>query len=285
MRFQRTVLAVLTSAIIVSTGCEAWAKDAIRMGMMVWEDQMPMTKITKKVLEDAGYDVQVTEFSEWGIAFAALTRGDIQISVTVPNYVNNDYWVKSSKKLEKISPVSHGLYQALAVPKYVPINSIEDLNASADKFGDKIIAIEPGTGLNRQAQDAVQKYGLKLEVVEGSTAGMTSALKSAVDRKEWIVAAIWQPSWMFQKYDMKFLADPKGVFPSPDTYYWIAKKGFSAENPKARELISSIFVSLDDVSSINASVADGKTMDEAVSAWLASHADLVKRWEEVGSAD
>ena len=47
----------------------------IEMGTMSWEDLTPITGITKKVLEDAGYTVNVTEFSEWGIAYAALSQG------------------------------------------------------------------------------------------------------------------------------------------------------------------------------------------------------------------
>jgi glycine betaine/proline transport system substrate-binding protein len=96
--------------------------------------------------------------------------------------VAQDYWNKNKNRLEKISPVSHGLYQAIAVPKYVTIDSIEQLNENADKFGNKIVGIEPGSGLMNEAANAVKAYDLKLNLLEGSTAAMTAALKSAVDR-------------------------------------------------------------------------------------------------------
>ena len=34
------------------------------MGTMSWEDLTPITGITKKVLEDKGFTVEVTDFSE-----------------------------------------------------------------------------------------------------------------------------------------------------------------------------------------------------------------------------
>lgn len=253
----------------------------IHMGTMSWEDLTPITGITKKVLEDAGYTVEVTSFSEWGIAYAALAKGDTQIMVSQTDYVAQDYWNKNKNRLEKISPVSHGLYQAIAVPKYVTIDSIEQLNESADKFGDKIIGIEPGAGLMRDAADAVSEYGLKLQLVEGSTAGMVAALKSATDRKEWIAVTLWEPSWMVKKFDTKYLKDPKGVFPPPQSYYWIGHKGFSEEYPHAREIIASVYVPLADITDINAVVGDGKTMDQAIAEWTESHADLLKRWENI----
>ncbi|MCF1436894.1 glycine/betaine ABC transporter [Agrobacterium vitis] len=276
--------ALCAAAMVGMTALSAHAEEkTVTIGTMSWEDLTPITGITKKVLEDSGYTVKVVPFSEWGIAYAALSKGDVQILASQTDYVAQDYWNKNKKRLEKISPVSHGLYQAIAVPKYVPIDSVEQLNENADKFGGKIIGIEPGSGLMKDAANAVKDYGLKLQLVEGSTAAMTAALKSASDRKEWIAVTIWEPSWMAQKYDVKFLKDPKGVFPPAQSYYWIGQKGFSAQNPHAREVIASVYVPLADIAAINSAVNDGKTMDEAIKSWTDSHADLLKRWENIKS--
>ncbi|NTF44134.1 glycine betaine ABC transporter substrate-binding protein [Rhizobium rhizogenes] len=276
--------ALCAAAMVGMTAFSAHAEEkSITVGTMSWEDLTPITGITKKVLEDAGYAVKVVPFSEWGIAYAALSKGDIQILASQTDYVAQDYWDKNKKRLEKISPVSHGLYQAIAVPNYVTIDSIDQLNANADKFGGKIVGIEPGSGLMRDAANAVKQYDLKLQLVEGSTAAMTAALKSAIDRKEWVAVTVWEPSWMMQKYPVKFLKDPKSVFPPPQSYYWIGEKGFSADYPHAREVIASVYVPLADITAINGAVSDGKTMDEAIKDWTTNHADLLKRWENIKS--
>ncbi len=257
------------------------AKETITMGTMSWEDLTPITYITKHVLEDAGYDVKVVEFSEWGIAYAALVKGDVQIMASQINYAGQDYWNRNKNRLEKLSPVSFGLYQAIAVPKYVTIDSMEQLNEHADKFGGKIIGIEPGSGLMSDAAKAVKAYELKYKLIDGSTAGMTAALKSAVDRKEWIAVTLWDPTWMMMKYDMKFLKDPKEVFPGPQGYYWIGKKGFSQEHPAAREALAGIYVPLSAIAEINVGMNDGQTVQQASEAWIAKNADRVKRWENM----
>ncbi|OCC03654.1 glycine/betaine ABC transporter [Labrys sp. WJW] len=253
----------------------------IKLGTMAWEDMLPITGVAKKALEDKGYKVEVTQFSEWGIAYAALTKGDVEVMVSQVDYVAQDYWKKNKSRLEKISITSHGLYQAFAVPSYVDAKSIEDLNANADKFGGKIIGIEPGSGLMREAGKAIKDYNLKLQLVEGSTAGMTASLKSAFDRKEPIVVTLWDPTWMFQKFEMKFLADPKHVFSPPQSYNLIAKKGFSEEKPEAREILAGVYLPLDQIRAINTAVADGKTMDQAIQDWVAANDALIKRWEDV----
>lgn len=275
---------ILASAVAIGLALPAMAQDkVIQMGTIIWEDLTPITGITKKVLEDKGFTVEVTEFSEWGIAYAALTKGDIQILASQTDYVAQDYWNKNKNRLEKLSPVSHGLYQGIAVPKYVPIDSVEQLNENADKFGGKIIGIEPGAGLMRETADVVSQYELDLQLVEGSTAAMTAALKSAVDRQEWVAVTLWEPTWMALQFDTKFLADPKGIFSPPQSYYWIAQDGFAAANPEAREVIGSVYVPIEDIARINAAVNDGKTMDEAVADWTATHTDLIGRWSNLKS--
>ena len=117
----KTIFKALCAAALVGLSMlPAQAQEkTIEMGTMSWEDLTPITGITKKVLEDAGYTVNVTEFSEWGIAYAALAKGDIQILASQTDYVAQDYWNKNKNRLEKISPVSHGLFQGIAVPSYV----------------------------------------------------------------------------------------------------------------------------------------------------------------------
>ncbi|SNR48065.1 glycine betaine ABC transporter substrate-binding protein [Paracoccus sediminis] len=274
---------ILAGAVALGLAAPAMAQDdkVIKMGTMAWEDLTPIAGITKKVLEDKGFTVAVTEFSEWGIAYAALAKGDVQVMVSQIDYAASDYWDRNKSRLEKISPVSHGLYQGIAVPRYVTIDSIEQLNENADQFGGRIVGIEPGAGVMREAADVVSQYGLDLQLVEGSTAAMTAALQSATDRQEPIAVIVWEPSWMVQKYDTKFLADPKGIFAPPQTYYWIGQDGFSAENPEAREILASVYVPLADITAINAAVNGGKTMDEAVADWTEAHADLIGRWSNI----
>ena len=276
--------AILAGAVALGLASPVLAQDkVIKMGTMSWEDLTPITGITKKVLEDKGYTVEVTPFSEWGIAYAALAKGDVQILASQTDYVAQDYWQRNKTRLEKISPVSHGLFDGIAVPAYVDIDSLDQLNDRADAFGGKIIGIEPGAGIMRETGDAIDAYGLKLQLVEGSTAAMTAALKSAVDRKEPIAVTLWEPSWMAQKFDIKFLKDPKGAFPPPQSYYWIGQKGFSEENPEAREAIASVFVPKEEITAINGAVNDGKTMDQAIADWIAAHGDLIGRWSNIKS--
>src|SRR5699024_324902 len=113
------------------------AAESVKLGNMTWPETQAVGKFSIKVLEKAGVDVEVTEFSNWGIAFAALRKGDIDALMSELDYVAQPYWEKNKNRLEKVAVVSHGLYQDFAVPSYVDIDSIEELNDNADMFDNK----------------------------------------------------------------------------------------------------------------------------------------------------
>lgn len=269
-------------AVMSAVSVQAQEK-VIKMGSLGWEDLLPISLITQKFLEKEGYKVELTKFSEWGIAFGALSKGDVDILTSQINYVTSDYWAKNKNRLEKVSVVSHGLYQGLVVPSYVQIDSVDQLNTIADQVGGKIVGIEPGSGLMRDVAAAVKDYDLKYQVIDGSTAAMVAQLQSSLERKEPIVTMLWDPSWMVQKFDVKFLKDPKGIFAPPQTYYWIARKGFSAEDAHVREALASVYVPIEDVTAINGAMNDGKTVEQAVDDWWQKNAALVDKWSEMSS--
>ena len=279
--FIRTLMAI-AMMVLPLAGARAEDKE-VKLGTLGWEDVQPITLITKKFLEQQGYKVNITTFSEWGIAFGALTKGDVELLVSHINYVTSDYWQRNKNRLEKVSPISYGLYQAFVVPRYMKIDSTDQLNSVRDQVDGKIIGIEPGSGLMRESAEAIKAYGLNYQLVEGSTAAMVAQLQSALDRREPIVTMLWDPSWMIQKFDVKFLKDPKNIFDPAQAYYWIAKRGFSNENPRVRELIASMFVPLSEISKINGDMKNGMAVDQAVDKWWGDHSDLEKRWGVIAS--
>lgn len=284
MNLLKKCAAVLAVALgLAATPATAEEEKTIKMGVMQWETMVMTSSITESMLERHGFEVETVEFQEWGVAFAALGKGDIDIMVSHPDYAAADYWERNARKLEKLSVVSYGYNAGLIVPSYVTIDSIDELNAHKDKFGGRIIGVEPGSGMMRQSENVVREYGLDYEIVEGSGPVAVAALKSAIDRKEWIVSMYWTPSWVFQEFDIKFLKDPKGVQEPTETYVWLARQGFSVEHPKARESIASVFVPEPALTQMTGWVKEGASIEEAVNRWKEANANRLDRQAVIGN--
>src|SRR5215210_7720981 len=78
----------------------------------------------------------------------------------------------------------------LAVPKYCPTQSIDQLNSQASSYDGRIIGIEAGSGLMTSTKKLVSFYGLDLTLVPGSEAAMLATLMKAVSQDECVVVTL-----------------------------------------------------------------------------------------------
>lgn len=215
---------------LFAASCKPIRKQDVLMLYPNWAEGIAITHLAKVALEENGY-VVVTKRLEPGPIFAALSRGDadIYMDAWLP-HTHKDYWNRFGKRLEKLGTVFDDGITGLVVPSYVSINSIEELNANRDRFDGKIYGIASGAGINTNTEKAIKEYGLEYQQLSSSETSMITALKKAISNKEWIVITGWKPHFIWSKFDLKPLDDPKNVYPT-DQICVVGRKGFSQDNP------------------------------------------------------
>jgi glycine betaine/proline transport system substrate-binding protein len=189
------------------------AKGTVKIAYVEWDCAAASTNVVKAVLQEKmGYDVEILPVAAAAM-WQAVASGDVDGMVTAWLPVTHaDYMDKVQDKVENLGPIAHGAKLGWAVPAYVEAESIADLPKYADKFDNEVIGIDPGAGLMRLSEKAIAEYGLdSYELMEGSGATMTAALSTAIKNDEWVVVTAWSPHWMFGRWDLKYLKDPKGV--------------------------------------------------------------------------
>ncbi len=256
------------------------AKGKIRIAYVEWDCATASTMTAKAALEEMGYEVETLPVAAAAM-WQALGTGDVDAMVTAWLPVTHaDYYEKVKDKVEKVSVVSGGAKLGWAVPAYVTINSIEELGANADKFNGKIIGIDPGAGLMKLSEQAMADYSLDtFELMEGSGATMTAALNNAIDNKEWVVVTAWSPHWMFGKWELKYLKDPKGVLGGEEQIEAIVRKGLDADMPEAHAFFSNFkWDSPAQLQMVMAWNQEGGSPEENARRFLKEYPDTVKRW-------
>lgn len=191
------------------------------------------------------YEVNLRQV-EPGVMFASLADGSSDISVntvTLP-YTHTSYWDEYGDQIDDISiSMEKSNTMGLTVPSYVEIDKIEDLQKNTNNIGEKldwkIVGIDPGSGeMQIIMNKVVPQYGLdEWTVVESSGPAMTAALAKAIDAKEPIVVALWEPHWAFIEWDLKYLEDPKNLFGDPDSLHTVARKGLKEDAPVAYKIL------------------------------------------------
>jgi glycine betaine/proline transport system substrate-binding protein len=67
--------------------------------------------------------------------------------------------------------------------------------------------------------------------------GDDSFSKKAYDDEEPIIITGWTPHWMFSKFDLKYLEDPKGVYGEAENINSIARNGLAEDLPGVHKVL------------------------------------------------
>lgn len=275
---KKTLLTLICLMFLAAPAMAATGK--VRIAYVEWDCATASTMTAKAALEQMGYEVETLPVAAAAM-WQALGTGDVDAMVTAWLPVTHaDYYEKVKDKVEKVSVVSGGAKLGWAVPAYVTVDTIEELNANADKFDGKVIGIDPGAGLMKLSEQAMADYGLnKLELMEGSGATMTAALDTAIKNKEWVVVTAWSPHWMFGKWDLKYLKDPKGVLGAEEKIEAIVRKGLKEDMPEVHAFFSNFkWDSPAQLQMVMAWNQAGGTPEENAKRFLKEHPDTVKGW-------
>lgn len=162
-----------------------------------------------------------------------------------------------------------------------PNNGESVQGAVGQQVDYKIIGIDPGAGLMKATEKAMKEYELKdWELVEGSSAAMTAALTQAYKDQKPIIVTGWTPHWMFSKFEMKYLEDPKGVYGADEQIHTIVRKGLKEDQPSAYAFLDKFSWTPADMEKVMLDIADGKKPEEAADAWVKENVPLVNQWVE-----
>ncbi|NHN32181.1 glycine betaine ABC transporter substrate-binding protein [Paenibacillus agricola] len=148
-----------------------------------------------------------------------------------------------------------------------------------DQVGYSIIGIDPGSGLMNATEKAIKAYNLtSWKLIEGSSTAMTIALDRAYQEGKPIIVTGWSPHWMFAKYDLKYLADPKNVFGGDEEIHTIARLHLQADQPSAYQFLDNFQWKPADMEQVMAKTQEGQKPEEAASQWVETNPDKVNAW-------
>ncbi len=281
--FMKSFLAIVAGVAFLSlSGCQSGSKEITKETEIAilypnWAEGIAFTHLAQAALIDKGYNVKATPL-EPGPIYASLAKGDadVMMDAWLP-HTHSDYWEKFGGELEKIGESFSGGTTGLVVPHYVELNSISDLNDNADDFDGEIIGIGSGAGIHRNTDKTIEEYGLDFEQITSSGPAMMAALKRAYNRNEPIIITGWKPHFMWADYDLKYLEDPKGVFPA-DVCAIVTRSGFKKERPVVGEFFANFNMEENDLYDLMAAIDKADDSLEAAENWYNNNKALVESW-------
>lgn len=282
MKKIKLAVSLVAALVLVLAGCGAGGASSdknkkINLSYVEWDTEVASTHVIGKVLEDQGYKVTYTPLDNsvmW--QSVANKESDAMVAAWLPNTHAAQY-KKYKSKVDDLGVNLKGAKIGLTVPAYMNVDSIEDLKNQANK---KITGIEPGAGVVGAAEKATKDYpNLKgWEVDTSSSGAMTVSLAKALKNKQDIVITGWSPHWMFAKYKLKYLEDPKKSFGDAEAIHTMARQGLKKDDPKAYKILDKFNWSKQDIEDVMLEINDGKDPKDAAADWVKKHKKEVSEW-------
>ncbi|HEP5784703.1 TPA: ABC transporter permease/substrate binding protein [Streptococcus pyogenes] len=272
------LIAALGRGIMAMTSGMADKGETVNIAYVQWDSEVASTHVIAEVLKNEGYHVTLTPLDN-AVMWQTVANGnaDFSTSAWLP-VTHGQQYQKYKSKLDDLGPNLKGTKLGLAVPKYMTdVNSIEDLSKQADQ---KITGIEPGAGIMAAAQRTLKEYHnlSSWELVAASTGAMTTSLDQAIKKKDPIVVTAWSPHWMFAKYDLKYLKDPKETFGSTENINTIARKGLKKDLPNVYKIIDKFHWTQKDMEAVMLDINKGMSPEAAAKKWVEANQSKVSSW-------
>ena len=146
----------------------------------------------------------------------------------------------------------------------------------------EIVGIEPGSGTMNIAAETVEAYNLDLELIPSSEPAMITELQKAIKNEEPIVVTLWQPHWMFSKYDLKFLEDPKGTLGASENIHTMVRIGLKDDHLSAYQFLDNFNWEVEDMNEVMSKFGQDVSVKprEAAEEWIENNRDKVESWTE-----
>lgn len=282
-KLTRLSLAALLAGTMVTSALAASETKTVKIGWAPWSDAEFVTKLTAKIIHDnLGQKVELVQ-TDIAPLYQGVSRGDIDamLMAWLPA-THADYYKRVEGKVENLGPLYEGAKLGWVVPVTIPesaIKSIEDLKKPEiqKKLKATVQGIDPGAGLTKLSEDTLKAYDLNYKLLISSEAAMLTTVDRANRSDDWFVATAWSPHWMFGKYKLRYLEDPKGSLGAAESVNALVRKGFKEDNPKVAALLKKISIPLPELEKAMFE-AQESSYEKAVDTYIAANPDRIKEW-------
>ncbi|TFB48969.1 glycine betaine ABC transporter substrate-binding protein [Cryobacterium tagatosivorans] len=245
-----------------------------------WDEGVAASELWKAVLDEKGYNVEL-EYADVAPVYSGLSTGDYDLNLDVWLPETHASYVKEyGDDIVDLGAWNEESRLTIAVNEDAPIDSLDELAKNADKFGNRIVGIEPGAGLTAATTDRViPAYGLdKMDYLTSSTAAMLTELTAATKAGENIVVTLWEPHWAYSSLPIKTLEDPKGTLENVESIHAYGKKDVAKDFPQASKWIKNFDMDLEKLYSLEKAMFvdyDGQDYAPIVKKWIGENQEYV----------
>jgi glycine betaine/proline transport system substrate-binding protein len=258
----------------------AQAKPTLKIGFVDgWSDSVATTHLAAAIIRTKlGHPVELVPLAA-GIMWQGVARGDLDMTLSAWLPITHEAYLANFKdKVQIIGANYPGAKIGLIVPEYVKATSLADLNNFKADFDNRIVGIDAGAGVMKKTEEAIKAYGLEMRLMPSSGPAMAAELDRAYRAKKAIAVTGWIPHWMFAKYKLRFLADPKTIYGAEEHVDSVINPALNTKAPAVVAFLKKFSWKPEEIGSVMLAVEGGAKPAAAADKWMTDNAARVASW-------
>jgi len=281
-------IVALVLGVLTLTGCGGLGQDKLLLLANIgWDENVAVSNLTKVLLEDElGYEsIEIRTQDDLDSTYRDVAGGEMDAfqDVWLPN--QRALLEKVAGDVEHLDPWFLGkTKQGMAVPAYMDVRSIDQLNGTDAQF---IFGIEPSSVMmHKVGEEVVPAYGLQQKLVAAPTAGMLDDVGRLYATRENFVFLAWSPHWMNQRYKIRYLEDPKdamGPTNDPAKCSTIVRGGLRDGDPVAYAFMDALELTEEQINDLESVINDEDDPLVGARRWASENREVVRPWIEAAS--
>jgi glycine betaine/proline transport system substrate-binding protein len=281
-------IVALVLGVLTLTGCGGLGQDKLLLLANIgWDENVAVSNLTKVLLEDElGYEsIEIRTQDDLDSTYRDVAGGEMDAfqDVWLPN--QRALLEKVAGDVEHLDPWFLGkTKQGMAVPAYMDVRSIDQLNGTDAQF---IFGIEPSSVMmHKVGEEVVPAYGLQQKLVAAPTAGMLDEVGRLYATRENFVFLAWSPHWMNQRYKIRYLEDPKdamGPTNDPAKCSTIVRGGLREQDPVAYAFMDALELTEEQINDLESVINDEEDPLVGARRWASENREVVRPWIEAAS--
>jgi glycine betaine/proline transport system substrate-binding protein len=279
------ILLALVLGTLALTGCGGLGQNkGLLLANIGWDENVAVSNLTKVLLEDElGYEsVEIRTHDDLDSTYRDVASGEVDAfqDVWLPN--QEALLDQVAEEVEHLDPWFLGeTKQGMAVPAYMDVRSIEELNGTDAEF---ILGIEPSSVMLQEVgKEVIPAYGLEQELVTAPTAGMLAEVERLYSFREEFVFLAWSPHWMNQRFDIRYLEDPKdamGPTNDPAECSTIVRGGLREADPVAYAFMDALELTEEQINGLEYTINKEDDPLAGARRWVSENREVVRPWIE-----
>jgi glycine betaine/proline transport system substrate-binding protein len=255
--------------------------NALRIGYTDYSFDQAIAFLIKGILDQQpNLKVELYKAAD-STMFKALAEDqlDIAISAWLPNS-HQRYLDLYPDELQRYSLLCDSIGIYMIVPTYAPLEKIDDLKAVAGLLKNTILIPENQNAIFPLANSVLTDYGLTDFTLQESTwDNIIGFVDDSLANSGGFAFIGLRPHWIFKRYDLKTVSDPKHTFGNPEQAYIVVNSKFEERMPSVADFLRQIRLGIDDIERMmELNQVLGSEPYENALKWISDNTYRINKW-------